>query len=256
MIPRVIHFIWISAGEHPTEEQLFGIKTAQLNTTCHIILHTDDPTVHIPGIEIRRRTFPTEIRGTKFNPDNTLITAGMGRRVSHLKDIVRLEILYKEGGVYSDLDVIWLRNPWEYWDKKIVIGFTNKGYKILANAIMMSEPGNKAILQYRDWLVSIYPEKRYWIPANPYKLWAGNPDVTMVDKYVFYPVAWKNNKDLSFEDIKKSVAVHQFRSMGGTDKGEVVKALQVNFKRYMNKNKKTRSAKKSQKSNKRTRRNK
>lgn len=234
MIPRLIHFIWISAGEHPTEEQLFGVKTASLNTTCKIVLHTDDITIKpIPGVEIRRREFPKEINGVPFNPDDKIEYDGDARRVSHVKDIVRLEILHEEGGVYSDLDVLWLRNPYEFWDKRVVIGFTNKGYKILANAVMMSRPGEKALMVYRDWLVSIYPSKKYWIPANPYKLWKDDPSVTMAEKYIFYPVSWKDASEVTFEDVQKSVAIHEFASMGGNSKGEVIEALRKDYERYL-----------------------
>jgi hypothetical protein len=248
MIPRVIHFIWISAGEHPTEDQLFGVKSAVLNTTCHIVLHTDDPTIKpIPGVEIRKREFPKTINGVPFNPDDKIEYEGQARRVSHVKDIVRLEILHKEGGVYSDLDVVWLRNPWEYWDKKVVIGFTNKGYKILANAIMMAQPGHPALLQYRDWLVSIYPAKKYWIPANPYKLWKDDPDITMVDKYVFYPVAWKDAKEITPKDVEKSIAVHEFASMGDRGKGPIFELLKKDMIRFFTKGPKTRKQKKATK---------
>lgn len=234
MIPRIIHFIWISAGEHPTEDQLLGVRSAVLNTTCRVILHTDDTSIKpIEGVEIRKRKFPTEINGIPFNPDDKIQYDGQAKRVSHLKDIIRLEILYDEGGIYSDLDVVWLRNPWEYWDKKVVIGFSNKSYKILANAIIMSEPKNPALTQYKEWLVSIWPPQKYWIPANPYKLWEKNPDVTMVDKYVFYPVSWKNMKDLEFKDLERSVAVHEFASMGGLSKGSVIESIKSDLKRYV-----------------------
>jgi hypothetical protein len=233
MIPRVIHFIWISAGEHPTEAQLFGVKTALLNTTCKVVLHTDDTTIDkIPGVEIRRRDFPKEINGVKFNPDDKIEYDGDARRVSHVKDIVRLEILHEEGGVYSDLDVLWLRNPYEFWDKHVVIGFTNKGYKILANAVMMARAGEKSLMVYRDWLVSIYPSKKYWIPANPYKLWKDDPSVTMAEKYIFYPVSWKDASEVTFEDVQKSVAIHEFASMGGNSNGEVIEALRKDYARF------------------------
>ena len=233
MIPRVIHCIWISAGEHPSQGQLFGIKTALLNTTCHVVLHTDDTTIDtIPGVEIRKREFPKEINGVPFNPDDKIEYAGDARRVSHVKDIVRLEILHKEGGIYSDLDVLWLRNPYEFWDKRVVIGFTNKGYKILANAVMMARAGEQALMVYRDWLVSIYPSKKYWVPANPYKLWKDDPSVTMAEKYIFYPVSWKDSSEVTFEDIQKSVAIHEFASMGGNSKGEVIESLKKDYLRY------------------------
>ena len=133
--------------------------------------------------------------------------------LAHLCDILRLEILYEHGGIYSDLDVIWLRNPIEYFKHKIVIGFTNSSYKILCNAVMMAEKEHPALLQYRDWLISIMPCKKYWTPANPYKLWKDNLDVTMVGRKEFFPIPYNRMDTLEFEKVKNSICVHLFCSM-------------------------------------------
>lgn len=230
MIPRTIHFIWIHAGSSPSEQNLFSIKTAVLNTTCKVVLHTDDPSIQdIPGVEIRRRSFPKEFNGIAWSNEDKI--EGYGKRVSHVSDIIRLEILHAEGGIYSDMDVIWLRNPYEFWDKKVVIGFTNKGYKILANAILMSVPGHPALLKYRDWLLEIWPPKKYWIPANPYKLWKDDPDVMMVDKHLFFPIKWSDKKGVELPDASRSVCIHTFASMGERS-GSLFTLLEADYKRF------------------------
>ena len=234
MIPRVIHFIWIYAGQHPTEDHLFSIKTAILNTTCHVVLHTDDKTIKaIPGLEIRHRTFDKNVKGIPFDADEKIEYKGAAKRVAHISDIIRCDILYEEGGIYSDMDVFWLRNPLEFWDKKVVIGFTNQAYKILANSVIMAEPRQKAIADYKNWLVEIYPSKKYWIPANPYKLWSSDPSVTMVKKHYWFPVGWDKIKDLKTEDVEKSIAIHVFSSMGGDTQGELYTMLKRDIDRYM-----------------------
>jgi hypothetical protein len=240
MIPRVIHFIWIYVDKHPTEQLLFGLKSAVLNTTCKVVLHTDDKTIKpIDGVDIRYRTFKKDIKGIPFNPDEKIVYKGEAKRIAHISDIERLEILYDEGGIYSDMDVIWLRNPWEFWDKKVVIGFTNKSYKILANSIIMAQPKQTAIKEYHDWLIDIYPAKQYWVPANPYKLWKDNTDVTMVDRHLFFPIKWDKSTDITPQDVEKSIAVHHFASMG-EKKGDLFDLLQKDYSRY----KKTRKQKK------------
>jgi len=235
MIPRVIHFIWIYAGAHPTDEHLFSIKTALLNTTCHVVLHTDDKTIkNIPGVQIKYREFNKNIKGIPFDADEKIEYKGEAKRVAHISDIVRCDILYEEGGIYSDMDVLWLRNPWEFWDKKVVIGFTNKAYKILANSIIMAEPKQPAIQQYHDWLVEIYPSKKYWVPANPYKLWENNKDVTMADRHMWFPVKWDDSSNIQIKDVEKSIAVHTFASMGSSH-GELVDMLKKDMARFSKK---------------------
>jgi hypothetical protein len=234
MIPRIIHFIWIYAGQHPTEDHLFAVKTAVLNTTCKIVLHTDDKTIKpIPGVEIRYRTFDKNIKGITFDADEKIEYKGEAKRVAHISDIVRCEILYEEGGIYSDMDVFWLRNPIEFWDKKVVIGFTNQGYKILANSVIMAEPKHKALKKYRDWLIEIYPAKQYWIPANPYKIWMDDPDITMVQKHYWFPVAWDKINGLKMSQVEKSIAIHVFSSMKGDVKGELYDSLKKDMERYL-----------------------
>jgi len=195
MIPKTVHFIWLGAWKKEFE---YGIQSVLKNTTMKPILHTNED-IHIEGVETR-------------NLEN--IYEGISTTcVAHRCDIMRLDILYKYGGIYSDLDVIWLRNPTEYFNKKVVIGYTNKSYKILCNAVLMSEAGNQALQTYKDWLLSIMPCKKYWIPANPYKLWKDS-DVTMVDRKDFFPIRYQDiSKEWSFDDVKNSICVHLFCSM-------------------------------------------
>ena len=198
MIPKTVHFIWLGAWKKGFE---YGIQSVLKNTTMKPILHTNED-IHIEGVETR-------------NLEN--IYEGISTTcVAHRCDIIRLDILYKCGGIYSDLDVIWLRNPTEYFKKKVVIGYSNKGYKILCNAVMMSEKGHPALLTYKEWLLSIMPCKKYWIPANPYKLWKDNIDVTMVERKEFFPIGYQHvSKNIfTFNDVKNSIAVHLFCSMG------------------------------------------
>jgi hypothetical protein len=223
MIPKVIHFIWISLGEEFCMKYQWGIRSAVANTTMKVVLHTDDSTIQIPGVETRVRQFPTEINNILFNNKDELkdiktdsfLTSR--KRVSHIKDIVRLDILFEEGGVYSDLDTLWFRNPWEFFSKKVVIGFCNKAYKTLCNAVMMSEPAHPALKKYKDWIVSIYPCKKYWIPANPYKIWKDNPDITFVDKYLFFAVTFRKFSTAKIEDVKSSICLHIGMSVVGQE---------------------------------------
>jgi len=224
MIPRIIHFIWIKDGSSFGQSNLQGILSAVENTTCKLVLHTDDPDIEdISGVEIRRRVFDTTIKGIPLDACRAVKSrGGEGKRISHIKDIYRLDILYEEGGIYSDLDVLWLRNPWEFWNKKVVIGYTNKSYKILANAVIMAEAGHPALMQYKQWLLDIYPCKKYWIPANPYKLWKNNPDVCMLDKYYFYPCRY-DESEFSYEKIQKCICIHAFASMQDSSIWEAVR---------------------------------
>jgi hypothetical protein len=214
-------------GDVPSPELLSNIETALLNTTFEIYIHSNvefeyprDPRVHF-----HLRDFDLNIKGIPFKEDNPKYDGKNGKRIAHIADIYRLEILYEYGGIYSDFDVLWLRNPWEYLDHKLVIGYTNKAYKILCNAVLMSEKGHPALLEYKKWLIDIYPCSKYWTPANPYKLWASREDVTFVDRHLFYPIKWNETTNLTLDKIQKSIAVHEFASNNTVRSGEVYEKL-------------------------------
>jgi hypothetical protein len=226
MIPATLHFIWISLGETLSELQTLGILSAVLNTKCRVVLHTDDASIYLPGVETRVRTFPTVINGHPFDKEED-VNHLYGKRVSHLKDVIRLEILYEEGGIYSDLDVLWLRHPLRFLDKKVVIGFQHKPYKTLCNAVMMAEPRQEAIKQYLDWTVSIYPPQKYWIPANPWKLWKDRQEVTCIDKYHFFPRRYTDESPYTWEQLEKATCCHLYQSNHFKVEGAVLEALRA-----------------------------
>ena len=67
---------------------------------------------------------------------------------AHQADIIRLQALIEEGGVYADIDSIFLREfPKEFYEKDFVMG--QQGNEGLCNALMMSSKGS---LFARKWL--------------------------------------------------------------------------------------------------------
>ena len=225
MIPPVIHFIWVSLGEELRDLYRLCILSAVLNTSCKVVLHTDDPSIQLPHVETRLRTFPTEINGHPFNPSED-VKHHKGGRVSHLKDVVRLEILYEEGGIYSDLDVLWLRNPFYFLDSEVAVGFQHQGFKTACNAVMFAEPAHPAIKDYLDWVVSLYPPRKYWIPANPYKVWKTKyTTITYIPQIVFYGRRYTDPRPYTLEKLQKATAIHLYQSMGGTVEGSLIDSL-------------------------------
>lgn len=226
MIPPVIHFIWVSLGESLRDLYRLCILSAVLNTSCKVVLHTDDPSISLPGVETRLRIFPKEINGHPFDPTEN-VNHNVGGRVSHLKDVVRLEILFEEGGIYSDLDVLWLRNPFHLMDSEVAVGYQHAGYKTLCNAVLFSEKSHPAIKEYLDWTISLYPPKKYWMPANPRRVWKDKyPTLTYLDQCVFYGRRYTDPRPYTLEKLQKAVGIHLYQSMGGSVKGPLIESLQ------------------------------
>lgn len=235
MIPPVIHFIWVSLGETLPDLFKLCILSAVVSTKCKVVLHTDDPTIALPQVETRLRHFPEKINNVAFDP-NEDVHHKQGHRVSHLKDVIRLEILHTEGGIYSDLDVIWLRHPWFHLQKKVVIGYQTKGYKTLCNAVMFAEPHHQAIKDYLDWTISIYPPKKYWKPANPYKLWddkAYKDELTYIERYEFFGRRFEDESEYTFEKLQKATGIHLYQSLRLNVAGEVIEAMKEAIKEQL-----------------------
>jgi len=133
-IPRAIHFIWInrrdfSEGEHTS------IMSALYNTTYNVILHTDilpgrinteyDPyAVQHPRFSIEFQTFPEMIQGVTLP-------------VALISDVYRINILQAQGGMYSDLDILWLADLPVDLDTIDLIGtYDLESYRHLTNSFM------------------------------------------------------------------------------------------------------------------------
>ena len=228
MIPRILHFVWLSAGETPTEDMLLGVKTALWNTTYDIWIHSNRlfPVPQDSRVKFLLHDFNLDIKGIPFKNETVKYDGKEGKRIAHISDIYRLAILHKYGGIYSDFDVLWFRNAWEFHDKKVVIGYTQKNYKILCNAVMMSEAGHPALIEYLVWLTQLYPCNKYWIPANPYKRWIDSEGVTMIDTKYFYPVKWKDGSEVSIAKVSGSICFHEFGS-NRERRGELYDYLRV-----------------------------
>ena len=214
MIPEVIHFIWCNYDSAGMPELFQNcITSAVRNTNCKVVLHTD-LNITLPGVEIRNRVFDYKIKDIEYNPAEVV---EQGKRISHFKDIYRLQVLLEEGGIYSDCDTLWLKNPWSLLTKKCFIGFQTKSYKVLCNAIIGAEKGHPAIKLYLDWLIKIFPCKKYCKPADPYKLWNGRDDVFFVESAVLYPIPyWKERKWIESKTgqkkIENAIAFHLYSS--------------------------------------------
>jgi glycosyltransferase involved in cell wall biosynthesis len=77
---------------------------------------------------------------------------------AHHADFVRLDVLAEHGGLYADLDTLFVAPiPEHLWDEEFVIGreadVIEQGFQVprpaLSNAVMMSAPGSRFVEQWR-----------------------------------------------------------------------------------------------------------
>ena len=138
MIPPILHFIWIQKKLFSYQEFLC-LKSALKNTPYQIKLHTNlrsgeagiycPYALQNPRLSIDYQPYSLEYKGIKVRP-------------STISDILRIQILQQEGGIYSDMDMLWLQPfPISLESAHLVAPWQNQSYKIVTNCLIASEKG-------------------------------------------------------------------------------------------------------------------
>jgi len=181
-IPRIFHQIWV--GPDPFPEECAGYQETWVR--------------HHPGWELRLWTeenLPADLeRGEAYE---------LLRRPAERADILRLELLYRYGGVYVDIDFECLRSL----DPLIEDAEFFAGYRKprrVNNAILGSVPGHpvlaQAIREIRPRTTYGPVDKAGTGPLFWRKLLRDHPEVTLFEPSVFYP--WTS------EERQHAYAVH------------------------------------------------
>ena len=138
MIPALLHFIWIQKKPFGYQEYIC-LKSALKNTQYQIFLHTNLK----PGEA--GLYCPYAIQNPRFILDYqpySLEYRGVTLRAATLSDILRIQILQTYGGIYSDLDMLWLNPiPFDLSSVSLLATWENQSYKILTNSVLASCPG-------------------------------------------------------------------------------------------------------------------
>ena len=112
--------------------------------------------------------------------------------IQHLADIARLEILYKEGGIYSDFDIIWVKSVdnLRQYDVELIASNDITSYcfefpfSIQIGALLVAKKSN-FILKWLDG----YREKYHLYPGDyvavsmcePYKEYEKEPQGVLIE---------------------------------------------------------------------------
>ena len=134
MIPPRLHFIWIQDSKPFSSLEYYSLKSALKNTPYHIHLHTNlqpgqagplDPfPLQNERFTIHQRDYVCEYKGVKIRPPM-------------LSDLLRIKVLQEYGGIYSDLDMIWLAPlPFDLTAYSMVAPWQNQSYKIVATYVL------------------------------------------------------------------------------------------------------------------------
>jgi hypothetical protein len=160
-IPDVFHFIW-GLGSRKTRQEPFPLfayvaiaSCVAVNNPRRTLLHCPEP----PSGEWGRKALALAEPVFLETP-----RALFGKPVTHhahRADVARLNILNRHGGVYADLDTLFVNPlPASLFNKPFVMG--RQGADGLCNAFMMAAPGSEF--------------GRTWLAAHEEHFTGGGPD--------------------------------------------------------------------------------
>ena len=112
--------------------------------------------------------------------------------IQHLADIARLEILYEEGGIYSDFDILWVKNiePLRKYDVEVIAANDLTSYcsefpNNIQIGAFLAAPKSEFV---RKWLDG-YRDKYHLFPGDyaaismcePYKIYEKHPEKVLIE---------------------------------------------------------------------------
>ena len=161
-IPRIAHFVF---GLRPQAEPFHLVHYLAI-ASCAEVLAPDAIHLHChelpygfywdlarPLVELRRVAPVAAV--TDFPYDDPVVRH---YSYAHQADFVRLDVLARHGGIYADIDTLFLAPPPPVlWDAPCVIGReadaldprTGRARSSLSNALVMAEPGARFVEQWR-----------------------------------------------------------------------------------------------------------
>jgi glycosyltransferase involved in cell wall biosynthesis len=163
MIPRIAHFVF---GLKPQDEPFHFMHYVSLES-CRRVLQPERIYFHHkdlpwgtwwdrirPHLTLNEVDDVEEVLGADYLPGRVPAEY----RYAHHADFIRLDALIEHGGVYADIDTIFLRPfPDELFDAPFVIGRepavpderTSEVKPSLCNALLMAEPGAEFAREWR-----------------------------------------------------------------------------------------------------------
>lgn len=133
MIPPVLHFIWINGSRDFGIGEYASILSALRNTSYGVVLHTN-----LKPTTIKTKYNPYKFKDSRFSihyQEFETVIDGVHLRMANVSDIYRILFLYEFGGMYSDLDILWVKDiDLDLRKHKIVAGYENPSYNTISNA--------------------------------------------------------------------------------------------------------------------------
>lgn len=164
MIPRLVHFVF---GLRPQEEPFHLLHYLAIES-CRRVIQPERIVLHVhelpygiywdlarPLVELARIEPVANVEARPAEP------AVRRYRYAHHADVIRLDVLARHGGMYADIDTLFVAPPpEELWSAEAVIGReADVAYDggapepSMSNALLLARPGAWFVTAWRDQIL-------------------------------------------------------------------------------------------------------
>ena len=221
MIPNIFHFVYIK--ERPWKlHHYLAVKSAVLRSGADVVKIWCDEEPEgewwdktKPLVEVNKVVAPTEIFGKPIT------------QPAHKSDVIRLQVLNEEGGIYADTDVIVVKPFTDLLDNQFVMGQQGpNGAEGLCPATMLGAPnsqfGTQWLAGFKDTFGGGPPGSPTWCTHSvnyPRTLAQQIPDaITIINHEAFFwPLYHQQHVEAIFEhkyDFPNAYSHHLWESSG------------------------------------------
>lgn len=203
MIPNIFHFVYIKQRPWKLHHYL-SVKSAVVRSGAEKvkIWLDEEPEGEWwektkPLVEINKVAAPTEIFGKPIT------------QPAHKSDVIRLQVLLEEGGIYADTDVIVVKPFSDLLDNKFVMGQQGvQGAEGLCPATMLGEPNSIFAAQwlsgFKDTFGGGPPGSPTWcthsVNLPRYLSTVLKDEITIIDhESFFWPLYHQDHVEAIFE---------------------------------------------------------
>lgn len=223
-IPNIVHYV---IGLHDAEisyPAYLSIKSAlkSLKPEALKLHHTGNIDIEHPYIQYLLKH--PAVKLVLHNPEQLVVSMSGSNHYAHLADILRLQVLQRDGGIYLDSDVFALKAfaTLRQSPRDVVLGNEGGNRNGLCNAVIIARPG-AAFLQrwidsYKDFREGewndhsvLLPKK--WADANPSEVCQLSPHAFFWPTWTRKHVRWMH-EPLTEDGIKETRQL--LRKNGGT----------------------------------------
>lgn len=210
MIPKKIHYVWVGGKEKPAD-----IKRCMATWKKHL-----------GDYEI------IEWNENNFDIESHPFTKGAykAKKWAYVSDYIRAYVIYHEGGIYLDTDVLILDDFTNFLDDRAFVGYENPDYPF--TAVFGAEKGHpfvKSILDYyegkefefdsQDQMKTVNTKSVSDILIQDYGCELGNKRQTLQEGIEVYP------EDVLCNPSQNSTSIHVFTGTWMEGKKPIVRKI-------------------------------